>query len=68
MKKPSLLIKKAKLGDIIRLAYATLRVVQDEKTTIELGKLKAKHKNKPWGDLSPAALSLRLDEKFRPWY
>lgn len=61
--KPNSLIKKVKPEEIIRSAYATLRVVQDEKTTLKLGKLKAKYKNKPWGDLSAAALSLRLDEK-----
>ncbi|HID17214.1 TPA: hypothetical protein EYP26_02860 [Candidatus Bathyarchaeota archaeon] len=39
-----------------------MRVVQGEKTTIKLGRLKAKYEGKPWGDLSAAALSLRLDE------
>lgn len=48
---------------IIRSAYATLRVIQDEETTVKLGRLKLEYSGKPWGDLSSAALSLRLSEK-----
>lgn len=48
---------------IIRSAYATLRVIQDEETTVKLGMLKFEYSGKPWGDLSSAALSLRLSEK-----
>ena len=52
--------KKIKPEDIIRSAYATLNVVQDEATTIKLGELKTKYRRVPWGDLSAAALALRL--------
>ncbi len=48
---------------IIRSAYATLRVIHDEETTAKLGMLKLEYSGKPWGDLSSAALSLRLSEK-----
>ncbi len=44
-------------------AYATLRVVQDETTTLNLGILKSKYKGVPWGDLSSAALSMRLSDR-----
>ncbi|MBS7281074.1 MAG: hypothetical protein KIH09_14765 [Candidatus Freyarchaeota archaeon] len=50
---------------IIGSTCATLRVVQDEETTVLLGMLKLEYSGKPWGDLSSAALSLRLSEKER---
>lgn len=61
--KPKLLIKDIKPEDVIRAAYATLKVIHDEKTTIELGKLKSKYRGIPWGDLSASALSIRLSSK-----
>jgi len=45
---------------LVRSAYASLSVIQNEITTINLGKLKMKYPNKPWGDLSSAALALSL--------
>lgn len=62
---PKMLVKDVKPEVAIRSAYATLNVVQDERTTLELGRLKLKYEDKPWGDLSSAALALRLsdDEK-----
>lgn len=59
---PRLLARDVKPSIVIRSAYATLNVVQDERTTVELGKLKLKYEDKPWGDLSSAALALRLSE------
>ena len=59
---PELLKTDVKPEDVIRSAYTTLRVVQDEETTVMLGMLKLKYAGKPWGDLSSAALSLRLSE------
>lgn len=59
---PELLLGDVKPSEVVRSAYATLRVVQDEETTIRLGELKLKYWGKPWGDLSSAALSLRLHE------
>jgi len=50
---------------VIRSAYATLNVIQDERTTINLGMLKLKYRDKPWGDLSSAALALRLSNEDR---
>lgn len=38
-----LLIRDVKPEDVIRAAYATLKVIQDEKT-IELGRLKSKYR------------------------
>lgn len=61
--KPSLLLKDVEPEAAISSAYANLRVVQDEKTTVKLGMLKLKYDGKSWGDLSSAALSLRLSEK-----
>ncbi len=58
--KPSLLVRDVTPGEVVRSAYATLRVVSDVETTIALGALKQKYPSKPWGDLSSAALSLRL--------
>jgi len=62
---PKILVRNVKPEVVIRSAYATLNVMQDERTTLELGKLKLKYEDKPWGDLSSAALALRLsnDEK-----
>lgn len=60
---PELLKADVKPEDVVRSAYATLRVVQDEETTVMLGMLKLKYAGKPWGDLSSAALSLRLSEE-----
>jgi len=60
---PELLQADVKPEDVVRSAYATLRVVQDEETTVILGMLKLKYAGKPWGDLSSAALSLRLSEE-----
>jgi len=61
--RPDLLVKKIKPEDVVKSAYATLKVLHDEEVTLKLGELKAKYKDKPWGDLSAAALSLRLDEQ-----
>ncbi len=60
--KPHLLAGDVDPELVIRSAYATLRVVQDERTTINLGVLKAKYKGVPWGDLSSAALAMRLSD------
>jgi len=61
--KPGLLVRDIAPETVIRSAYATLRIVQDEATTVKLGLLKLKYYDKPWGDLSAAAASLRLSEK-----
>ncbi|MBS7627044.1 hypothetical protein KEJ51_08460 [Candidatus Bathyarchaeota archaeon] len=45
---------------VIRSAYENIKVVQDEITTINLGRLKHKYRDKPWGILSSAALAIRL--------
>lgn len=50
---------------VVRSAYATLNVIQDERTTVNLGMLKLKYRDKPWGDLSSAALALRLSNEAR---
>lgn len=60
---PRLLLKDLEPETIIRSAYATLKVIQDETTTVKLGVLKLKYSDKPWGDLSSASLSLRLSEE-----
>lgn len=60
---PKLLVRDVEPGLVVRSAYATLNVVQDERTTLELGGLKLKYEDKPWGDLSSAALALRLSER-----
>lgn len=60
--RPELLAKDVPPELVVRSAYATLSVVSDEKTTVKLGWLKHKYPGKPWGDLSAAALALRLAE------
>jgi hypothetical protein len=47
-------------AEIIRSTYATLSVLQNEMSTIQLGRLRHKYRNKPWGDLSSASLALAL--------
>src|SRR5438552_4014454 len=61
--KPHLLARDVDPAVVIRSAYATLRVVQDETTTLNLGILNSKYKGVPWGDLSSAALSMRLSDR-----
>src|SRR5437660_10165478 len=61
--KPHLLARDVDPAVVIRPAYATLRVAQDEATTLNLGILKSKYKGVPWGDLSSAALSMRLADR-----
>lgn len=61
--KSRLLAKDVDPETVIRSAYATLGVIQDEKTTLKLGTLKLKYEDKPWGDLSSAALALRLSDE-----
>ncbi|MFQ6086186.1 MAG: hypothetical protein ACE5OY_08020 [Candidatus Bathyarchaeia archaeon] len=61
--KPQLLVRDIKPEDVVRSAYATLNVIQDEGTTTNLGMLKARYPRKPWGDLSSAALALRVSDK-----
>ena len=61
--KPHLLARDVDPAVVIRSAYATLKVVQDETTTLNLGILKSKYKGVPWGDLSSAALSMRLSDR-----
>jgi predicted nucleic acid-binding protein len=63
--RPRLLEKDVDPRIVVRSAYATLNVVQDEMTTINLGTLKVKYRDKPWGDLSSAALALRLSDEER---
>lgn len=58
--RPELLERDVSPEVVVRSAYATLNVVSDEETTVKLGSLKLKYPEKPWGDLSAAALSLRL--------
>jgi len=64
-KKPGLLTRDVELEMVIRSAYATLNVIQDEKTTVNLGMLKLRYGDKPRGDLSSAALALRLSNETR---
>jgi predicted nucleic acid-binding protein len=59
---PKLLARKVEPSTVIRSAYATLNVVYDEKTALKLGALKLRYEDKPWGDLSSAALALRLSD------
>jgi len=59
---PELLARKVEPSAVIRSAYATLNVVYDEETALKLGALKLKYEDKPWGDLSSAALALRLSD------
>jgi len=61
--KPYLLKRRVNPATIIKSAYATLFILNDEETTLSLAKLKAKYRKKPWGDLSAAALALRLSEE-----
>ena len=60
---PKLLIRDVEPSLVVRSAYATLNVMQDERTTLELSGLKLKYEDKPWGDLSSAALAMRLSER-----
>ena len=60
--KPKLLARDVDPEMVIRSAYATLNVIQDEKTTVKLGMLKLKYEDKPWGDLSSAALASCLSD------
>ena len=60
--RPQLLARDVDPELVVRSAYATLNVLQDERTTINLGTLKAKYRNVPWGDLSSAALAMRLSD------
>jgi predicted nucleic acid-binding protein len=59
---PELLARKVEASAVVRSAYATLNVVCDEETVLKLGALKLKYEDKPWGDLSSAALALRLSD------
>jgi len=59
---PELLARNVEPSAVIRSAYATLNVVYDEETAMKLGALKLRYENKPWGDLSSAALALRLSD------
>lgn len=59
---PALIEKEVKPEAVVKSAYATLSVVQDERTTIRLGDLRLKYRNIPWGDLSSAALALSISE------
>jgi len=61
--KPELLIKDVSPETVVRSAYATLNILQDERTTVCLGALRLKYRYKPWGDLSSAALALRLSDQ-----
>ena len=58
--KPGLVKRRVEPRDVIRSAYSTLSVIQDEQTTVNLGVLRLKYRGKPWGDLSSAALALKL--------
>ena len=60
---PELLERDVDPRIVVRSAYANINVIQDEMTTINLGALKLKYRDKPWGDLSSAALALRLSNK-----
>jgi len=61
--RPHLLTRDIDPELVLRSAYATLRVVQDEKTTLNLGVLKSKYRGIPWGDLSSAALAMQLSDR-----
>ncbi len=63
--KPELLTRDVEPEMVIRSAHATLKVIQDERTTVNLGILKLKYRDKPWGDLSSAALAMRLSDRTR---
>lgn len=60
--RPSLVKRTIKPADVVRSAYASLSVIQNEKTTIKLGALRLKYRGVPWGDLSSAALAFSLSE------
>ncbi len=62
-KRPESLEKDIDPRIAIRSAYATLKVLQDETTTLNLGALKVRYPDKPWGDLSSAALAQRLSNR-----
>lgn len=57
-------MRKVEASAVIRSANATLNVVNDEETTLKLGALKLKYEDKPWGDLSSAALALCPSESW----
>ncbi len=59
----SLLIRDITPDEVVRSAYATLKVVSNVETTLALGFLKHKYSSKPWGDLSSAALSISLSKR-----
>ncbi len=61
--RPRLVKRKVNPRIVIRSAYATLSVIQDEVTTVNLGSMRLKYRNKPWGDLSSAALALALSNQ-----
>lgn len=63
--RPSLVKREVKPEDVVRSAYATLSVVEDEKTTVKLGALRLKYRDKPWVDLSSAALALSSSDEDR---
>lgn len=59
--KPELLRSKGiDPKEVVRSAYATLSVIQDESATLHLAEMKLKHHDKPWGDISSAALAISL--------
>jgi len=58
--RPDLLVMEIDPGTVVRSAYATLNLIQDAETMIKLGELRLKYRDKPWDDLSSAALALRL--------
>ncbi|MDA4131103.1 MAG: hypothetical protein OK457_10060 [Thaumarchaeota archaeon] len=60
--KPGLIRNRIPPEEVIRSAYATLSVIQDERTTLNLGILRTKYHNKPWGDLSAAAVAMSLSD------
>lgn len=60
---PEMLIKDVEPETVIHSAYATLKVAQDVESTICVGKLMVKYRNKPWGDISSAALALSMSDE-----
>lgn len=65
MERPEMLIKDIDPETVIRSAYTTLNVAQDVESTICLGELMVKYRNKPWGDLSSASLALSMSDEER---
>lgn len=63
--KPEIMEKDVDPRTVIRSAYATLNVLHDEETTANLGMLKRKYVDRPWGDLSAASLALRLSDRIK---